>query len=418
MTQTDLFRADTAPSGLFTPSRSVGLARIEAFTPAMGGRYAGRRNFDFGPDDRSNVSALSAHVRHRLVLESELAQAALTAHGISTAEKFLQEVCWRTYWKGWLAHRPSVWRDYAAELDLAIAALGKDGALRERYDRAVEGRTGIACFDAWAEELATHGWLHNHARMWFASIWIFTLDLPWVLGADFFFRNLIDGDPASNTLSWRWVGGRQTAGKTYLARASNIEKYTAGRFAPDAADLAPDAPEPEDGVDHPAPAAPPPGVRPDPGAPALLLIHDEDCHPESWGVDGLDIRGAATLSALDRRSPLSAGDAARTFTRGALADAAEGTRAAFSVDAAPCETLADVVEAARVCGAAQIVTQRPHEGPLGDLIDGGRPDMKSAGLAFAELRRDWDRAFYPHATKGFFKLKKAIPGVLAELGLR
>ena len=49
--------------------------------------------------------------------------------------------------------------------------------------------------------------MHNHVRMWFASIWIFTLNLPWQLGADFFMQHLLDGDPASNTLSWRWVAG-------------------------------------------------------------------------------------------------------------------------------------------------------------------------------------------------------------------
>ena len=68
--------------------------------------------------------------------------------------------------------------------------------------------------------------------MWFASIWIFTLKLPWVLGADFFLCNLIDGDAASNTLSWRWVAGLHTKGKHYLARADNIERFTSGRFAP------------------------------------------------------------------------------------------------------------------------------------------------------------------------------------------
>ncbi len=86
------------------------------------------------------------------------------------------------------------------------------------------------------------GYLHNHARMWFASIWIFTLRLPWVLGADFFMRHLCDGDPASNTLSWRWVAGLHTRGKTYLARASNIATYTGGRFTPQDHDLAAFAP--------------------------------------------------------------------------------------------------------------------------------------------------------------------------------
>ena len=68
--------------------------------------------------------------------------------------------------------------------------------------------------------------------MWFASIWVFTLGLPWQLGADLFYRHLIDGDPASNTLSWRWVCGLHTRGKTYLARVSNILNYTDNRFSP------------------------------------------------------------------------------------------------------------------------------------------------------------------------------------------
>ena len=62
--------------------------------------------------------------------------------------------------------------------------------------------------------------------MWFASIWIHTLELQWELGADFFLKHLLDGDPASNTLSWRWVAGIHTKGKNYIARKSNIEKYS------------------------------------------------------------------------------------------------------------------------------------------------------------------------------------------------
>ena len=66
--------------------------------------------------------------------------------------------------------------------------------------------------------------------MWFASIWIFTLNLPWELGARFFMKYLFDGDAASNTLSWRWVAGIQTQGKNYLARESNIRKFTNQRY--------------------------------------------------------------------------------------------------------------------------------------------------------------------------------------------
>ena len=93
------------------------------------------------------------------------------------------------------------------------------------------GATAIEPFNDWVRELKETGYLHNHARMWFASIWIHTLELPWYLGADFFLKHLLDGDEAVNTLSWRWVAGLHTKGKTYLARASNIEKYTNGRYS-------------------------------------------------------------------------------------------------------------------------------------------------------------------------------------------
>ena len=79
--------------------------------------------------------------------------------------------------------------------------------------------------DRFARELIATGYLHNHARMWWASFWVHVERLPWELGADFFFRHLLDADPASNTLSWRWVAGLQTRGKSYLVRRSNLRRF-------------------------------------------------------------------------------------------------------------------------------------------------------------------------------------------------
>ena len=80
------------------------------------------------------------------------------------------------------------------------------------------------------KELKERNYLHNHTRMWFASIWIFTLNLPWQKGAEFFMKHLFDGDAASNTLSWRWVAGLQTKGKHYVAQSWNINKFTNNKY--------------------------------------------------------------------------------------------------------------------------------------------------------------------------------------------
>ena len=236
------------------PTRAAGLARLAAFTPLMGRAYAEGRNFDPGPGKPAHVSVLSPYIRHRLITEQEVVTAAIAAHSAEMADKFIQEVFWRSYWKGWLAQRPTVWAEYRMRVADALQNPP------EGYAAAIAGRTGIACFDAWVTELIETGNLHNHARMWFASIWIFTLRLPWVLGADFFLRHLLDGDAASNTLSWRWVAGLHTKGKHYVARAENIARHTGGRFAPHGALNEAPTPlqEPDPPAPHPIPTLPAP----------------------------------------------------------------------------------------------------------------------------------------------------------------
>ena len=188
--------------------------------------YSKLRNFDLGPQKRDNTSCLSPYVTHGLVSEIEIINKSLKKFSFVKNEKFIQEVLWRIYWKGWLELRPNVWGDYLKEL-IDIKENFKDN---KNYLDAIEGNTNIECFNEWVNELKNFNYLHNHARMWFASIWVFTLNLPWQLGAEFFMKHLFDGDAASNTLGWRWVAGIQTQGKNYLATEWNIKKFTNNRF--------------------------------------------------------------------------------------------------------------------------------------------------------------------------------------------
>ena len=211
---------------IFEASRAKAVDQLNNFVENNLSDYSKLRNFDFGPSNRTNISCLSPYITHGVINELELIDKSLKKFTFAKNEKFIQEVLWRVYWKGWLELRPNVWSDYLIELD----KIKSEFKNKQNYLDAIEGKTDIECFNQWIIELKENNYLHNHTRMWFASIWIFTLELPWQLGAEFFIQHLYDGDPASNTLGWRWVAGIQTQGKHYLATEWNINKFTNNRF--------------------------------------------------------------------------------------------------------------------------------------------------------------------------------------------
>ncbi|MEM8813115.1 MAG: FAD-binding domain-containing protein [Pseudomonadota bacterium] len=398
-----------------TPSRSAGLNRLAAFAPRAGSAYRSARNTDFGPDRRTNVSVLSPYIRHRLVLETDVLAAVLTRHSLSAAEKFVQEVYWRTYFKGWLEQRPAAWQRYQSDVIATLETVARDNEFARDYEAAINGQTGIDCMDAWARELVETGYLHNHARMWFASIWIFTLKLPWILGADFFLRHLLDGDPASNTLGWRWVAGLHTKGKTYLARADNIERHTDGRFNPRGllATRADPLIEPDLGPAVPL-AHRSTSVEPGPFG---LLITEEDCAPETLPLPGKP-EAVLGLTATTGRSPGIVAGAVKHFAQGAVHDAlARFDHADQNVDET--ENWGETLIAwAQDTGLSRIVTAEPPVGPVAARLAKAAPMLSAAGIEFVQVRRLFDAAAWPHATKGFFALKAKIPNLLKTLPLK
>ena len=411
MTELDLFSDVPAQSEMvvFEPTRVAGLERLEKFAARTGTHYATQRNYDYGVMHRSSVSALSPWIRHRLITEEEVLKQTLAHHSPSAAMKFIQEVFWRGYFKGWLEQHPSVWTHYQSALQAALETLETDAARNLDYSDAIAGRTGIACFDHWCRELETTGYLHNHTRMWFASIWIFTLRLPWELGADFFLRHLIDGDPASNTLSWRWVGGLHTKGKTYLARTSNIAKYTNGRFEP-TGQLATYADPLIEGCEHTfVPLVALKSQAPDTH---LLLITPEDCHFKN-GKTGSPVGVIGLVGAsLSEQS-----DRVTTFQKGAVEDAVKRSNAAGETYVRGTIWAKTIIDAAASAGTKDVVTSWAPIGPTASNLTAARPHLERAGIRLHQVHRAYDRHTWPHTSKGFFKLKKKIPTILSELEL-
>lgn len=411
MTTPDMFPEAPHQSEIvkFDPTRRAGLERLAKFASRTGAHYAAQRNHDLGPGNRSTVSVLSPWIKHRLITEEEVLTQTLARHSLSASMKFVQEVFWRSYFKGWMQQHPSVWHSYQSSLVAAFEALERNKFHKTYYDEAIEGRTGIECFDHWCGELKSTGYLHNHARMWFASIWIFTLRLPWELGADFFLCHLIDGDAAANTLSWRWVGGLHTKGKTYLARSSNIAQFTNGRFEP-LGQLSLKAEPLTEDIDHPI--VPLPSTQPMPQGDYLLLITPQDCRPETV-IPGTPTGVLGLLPAAQSKQS----EQVRSFEHGAVTDAISRSAHKTATVTSAQDWGAFLIDATHSAGTNQIMTPWAAVGPVATHLDAVKAELAQAGVHLHQHQRTYDTLTWPHATKGFFKLKKKIPGILTDLGL-
>ena len=388
---------------MFHFSQQAALEALDQFMPHAGEAYARSRNYEYGPNARINVSMLSPWVRLRLIPEWQLISTVLDHHSVSHASKFIDEVCWRTYWKGWLSRRPTVWQDYCTQLAKDQVTAGD----LPRYVEVISAASGIDCLDAWSRELIDTGYLHNHARMWFASIWVHTLQLPWSLGADFFLRHLLDGDAATNTLSWRWVAGLHTAGKTYLATADNISHYSKGRFNPQIklatvpVDVTDSAPNP--------PAQPYERLAPIPSCKQVgLLLHEEDVSALSWLYDQAEVRATAGLIPKDAYQRHRITQSVFDFRHSCLCEASDG-RAVVHTD------VEAVVEWAVAAQLDLVLMAEPAVGIWDQVVPELLHALQQKSIQLAFKRHWWDEHFYPHAQAGFFRFKKAIPGALDQL---
>ena len=254
-------------------------------------------------------------------------------------------------------------------------------------------------------------------------------------------KYLRDGDPASNTLGWRWVAGLQTRGKAYAARADNIAQFTRGRFFPDGKlneqVFAVDGPE--------SPTAQPlnfpikPTHKKD-GKPYLLLLTSEDGHPESLSLAHPPV-GVASLPVLfSNHFWPEEGDWMRSVEldqaeQTALTDIAERTKTYFGLQQADMVSLAGDSEAERSVNDTKLVEQaaeqlsylcRQYE--VFDLVTAYLPvgfwsshfqrlqaHPLLRGMNWHLVMRNFDRQSWPSATKGFFPFKSKIPEWLSKV---
>jgi deoxyribodipyrimidine photo-lyase len=383
------------------PNRQSAIERLNQFLPRVPA-YATQRNFD--RPLKSDVSCLSPYIRRRLITEQEVLSATLKLYPFERAEKFIQEVVWRTYWKGWLEAHPEVWFRCVEAEHAYIERLERSewGAI---YRRACQGATDLAFFNDWVRELVETGYLHNHTRMWFASVWVFTLRIPWQLGAMFMYRHLLDGDPASNTLSWHWVAGLQTRGKSYLATPENITKYSEGRWRPKAGELVsePCAIEPDDGECSVELTEISIGELPDDQF--HLITTSEDL---SFEGEPRLISGAKEIALLRHPYRLNESDLVRRFIGGAEADALSRWGASSKGYHSTDELLLSL----RASAATKVAIVAPAVGPYSVPLRAISRELIAAGVGVVWYRRAWDKQLFELADRGFFpfweRVKKRI----------
>ncbi len=195
----------------FPPTLAAAQARIAAVRPAA---YARTRNALDGA-----VTGLSPYITHGFVTLTDVLAGVTAHHALDMQHKFVFELGWRAYFRHVWQHRG-------------------DGILRSLHqgplpDEAYTGElppdirdacTGVPVVDEAVRTLYASGMLHNHARMWLASYVVHVRHVHWRAGADWMVGHLLDGDLASNHLSWQWVAGTGSR-KPYLFNAENVARY-------------------------------------------------------------------------------------------------------------------------------------------------------------------------------------------------
>ncbi len=198
----------------FVGGRRAASARLATIDPAAYGRS---RNFLDGA-----VTKLSPWIRHGVLSLAEIRDRAMArVERPEDAEKLVSELGWRDYWRRVHARLgDAIGRDLEPP-----AATPRNPRLDRMPQDVLSASTGMPCVDAFVRQLHETGWLHNHARMWLASWLVHVRGVRWQAGADWFLEHLLDGDPASNHLSWQWVAGTFSA-KPYLFNRENLERYS------------------------------------------------------------------------------------------------------------------------------------------------------------------------------------------------
>lgn len=207
-----LYGGDTTPSPI-VGGRTAGLTRLRVFNV---GAYEARRN-DVGPS--AGASILSPYLRHGCITLGEAKADAIQKIGGARAYKFIQELAWRQFWQ--LQRQRIGDRALNHDLEQPKVPLGDHPV----PDDVEAGDTGLTCMDTSIRSLHQTGYLFNHGRMWLAAYLVHHRKCAWQAGAAFFYRYLLDGDPASNSLSWQWVASTFSH-KPYFFNRDNVEKYS------------------------------------------------------------------------------------------------------------------------------------------------------------------------------------------------
>lgn len=350
------------------PTRHAALARLGGILPRAATIALDRRG-DVA-DRLPQATGLSPWLRYRLLAEEEVLEALGRLNG-GEAQPFRRAILRRAYLKGYFEMRPGLWLAYRQGLRGALNRIATEAGLRDRWDAACQGATGIAPFDAAARALVQQGHLGDAARRAFAMTWLHDLHLPWELGADLFLRHLLDGDVAITLLSWRAVAGP----------------------LPDL----PPGPCPQGGVwDH--------------GAPSALLLHEDDLSPDQLLDRGLRPDQTAFVMAPERRSPLMVAPTIETFIRAAMEDCAARLSPRLGTIHGPVQgegAIDALVSWARGTRAVQIITAFAPLGPMADLLDALETRLEAENIRLIRAMRDHDARLWPQATGSFDSFLRA-----------
>jgi len=197
----DKYDIDSEKDRFGSGGRKSALNRLEKFRKRIE-NYS--RSVSSPSRAESSTSHLSPYLRYGCISAREVYQEIAQNDGSRSKKMFMDRIAWQKHFQRKIESNPRLFEE---AINPVYRELNRDNHDEEKVQAWKKGRTGFPLVDASMRALKQTGWLNFRMRAMCASFFSYILKQWWKIGADHFYRHLVDSDVAINYYQWQMQSG-------------------------------------------------------------------------------------------------------------------------------------------------------------------------------------------------------------------